>query len=514
MIKFECILLKKLLTSSEFFSRVYPIIKPKYFKDYGLEQVFKLASQYYTQYHEAPTEMTVATLIKDTVNLEVRQEIAKSLSTIHHEVTDVPETNFMIDETIKFVKDSIYYEALTIGAEGLSQKSDELKTKAQQLFDEMSKVTIDDNIGLAFSDIETMIQYYQERNIGILSQHSSLNKRLGTGFLPGTLSVIMAAQSVGKSLMMCDLISGMLLKGKNVLLVSLEMSDKEMMKRIHANVLGIDVNTFTDISKTDTEIQNLTRKATTKEEIVSAYNRVKDSVGKFYVKDYGAGTFSALMLENLVDKFRSQKDVVFDCIFVDYLGIMKSNLVSPNVGLYSYIKSIGEELRATAKKLQVPIISASQLNRTAINKTENVDNSAIADSIGTAATIDFGLMLLQNEDLKAQSEIVCKVTKNRFNGMTDSWIMGIDYPHMRFTELLEPGDPNTPFQTQNNVVSGLNKDFGIITPEKQSKAEQFAESEVRKVNAEVAETLKNDSTKNESEGSDYSEDIMKALGLN
>ena len=53
-----------------------------------------------------------------------------------------------------------------------------------------------------------MIWYFSERNIGILTEHAEFNKRLGTGFLPGTLSVICAAQGVGKSLLMCDLISG------------------------------------------------------------------------------------------------------------------------------------------------------------------------------------------------------------------------------------------------------------------------------------------------------------------
>lgn len=74
----------------------------------------------------------------------------------------------------------------------------------------------------------------------------------------------------------------------------------------------------------------------------------------------------------------------------------------------------------------------------AINKTDGVDNSAIADSIGSAATADFMLMILSNEEMKEKCEAVIKITKNRYTGRTDTFMMGVDYDHMRFTELLQP----------------------------------------------------------------------------
>lgn len=75
------------------------------------------------------------------------------------------------------------------------------------------------------------------------------------------------------------------------------------------------------------------------------------------------------------------------------------------------------------------------IHNCATNKVDDVDNSAISDSLGTAMTADFLLFLLQNEEMKAKSEIVCKITKNRFNGKTDIWVMGIDYPKMRFFDI-------------------------------------------------------------------------------
>ena len=500
---FENILLKKLLNDSEFFCKVYPILKAKYFKEIGTSKIFELMSKYFGEYHNAPNETVIASMIKDTQNLETRKEIAKSLMAIHKDTEIAQDSKFMVDETIKFVKDAIYLEALTIGSEGLMKKSDTLKLKAQSLFDEMTKVSIDDDLGLSFKDIDYMINYYQTRNVGLLTEHKDLNKRLGTGFLPGTLSIILAGQSVGKSLLMCDLISGMILKGKNVLLVSLEMAQPEMMRRIHANTMNINVNAFSDISKTDDELKQIERPTITKDEILNAYNLVSKNAGEFWVKEYPSGSFSALMLEDLVQRFKTRLNITFDCIFVDYLGIMKSDRVSPSVGLYSYIKSIGEELRASAVRLKVPVISASQLNRGATNKTE-ADNSAIADSLGTAMTADFMLFLLQNEEMKKNSEIVCKVTKNRFNGRTDTWEMSIDYPHMRFNDMLEQSSGEAVFKQAENEKKGLDKDFGIVTVSKHEKAKTFAETEVKNIHSEAAKVI--------SKKSD-DDDILKQLDL-
>ena len=100
----------------------------------------------------------------------------------------------------------------------------------------------------------------------------------------------------------------------------------------------------------------------------------------------------------------------------------------------------------------------------AINKIDEVDNSAIADSIGTAATADMILMCLQSEEMKEKCEMVIKITKNRYTGRTDTFMMGVDYEHMRFTDLVQP------FKTASDY----------------NKADSFAKSVVKEHEAQVA----------------------------
>jgi hypothetical protein len=260
------------------------------------------------------------------------------------------------------------------------------------------------------------------------------------------------------------------------------------MKRVHANAMDLPINSLLDLNKTDGELAKLDRPAVTKEMSLSAYNSMKTSgtCGKFFVKDYPSGSFSPLMLEALVESYRIEKNVEFDIVFVDYLGIMKSDLLSPSAGLYSYIKSIAEETRASAKKLDVPIVSASQLNRSATNNIDEADNSNVSDSMGTVMTADFLMFLLQNEEMKERKEIVCKITKNRFAGKTDTWLMNIDYDHMRFNDMLIQGQVDLNIEATLGLdtpvpKASISDDFGVITSTKQKAAEDFANSEVKAI---------------------------------
>ncbi len=497
MNEFEPILLKKLTHSGEFFGKVMPILKKKYFVDIGNQELFGLIRDYYGEYHNIPTLTELVAKVKNVSNAEIRAEIIKSLQTINT-TDEVQNIEFLCDETLTWVKDAMYMEALQIGSDGLMKKDDNLKLKAQKIMDERAKISIDTDLGLDFDDIDEMIKYYSERMMGIRTQHKELNKRLGPGFLPGTLSIILAASGVGKSLMMTDLISGMIKDNKNILLISLEMADKEIMKRVHANAMDLPINSLLDLNKTEGELAKLDRPHVTKEMILSAYQKMKTSgsCGKFFVKDYPSGSFTPLMLEALVESFRIEKNIKFDAVFVDYIGIMKSDLLSPSAGLYSYIKSIAEETRASAKKMDVPIISASQLNRSATNNIDEADNSNVSDSMGTVMTADFLMFLLQNEEMKERKEIVCKVTKNRFAGRTDTWLMNIDYEHMRFSDMLIQGQVDLNIEATLGLDTPVPKasiqdDFGVITSTKQKAAEDFANSEVKAIVREDVQKIMN-----------------------
>lgn len=524
MSEFENILLKKLTHNGEFFGKVMPILDSKHFTGIGNKELFKLIKAHYQEYSSIPELVELVAQVKNVPNETVRAEIVKTLQAVSA-TPEAPNVEFLCNETVKFIKDSLYLEALMIGSEGLQERNDEKKLKAQQILEERAKISIDSDLGLDFDDIDTMIEYYSTKQTGIRTQHKELNKRLGPGFIPGTLSLLLAASGVGKSLMMTDIISGVIKKNKNVLLISLEMADKEIMKRVHANAMDLPINSLIDLSRTEGELAKIRkgsdreppREIVTKEQVITAYNKMKmdGNTGKLFIKDYPSGSFSGLMLEQLIESYKIEKNIVFDIVFVDYVGIMKSDRVSPNAGLYSYIKSIAEEVRAVAQKMLIPIISASQLNRGAIGNTD-ADNSAVSDSIGSVMTADFMLFLLQDEEMKERGEMILKCTKNRFNGRTDTWMMSVDYTRMRFEDMLVQGE--TTLESISDILmpttDSLSDDFGIVTAKKQADAEAFAKNEVQAIISEDITKIKAADKKLEKDpfASDL-EDIFKELNI-
>jgi len=156
------------------------------------------------------------------------------------------------------------------------------------------------------------------------------------------------------------------------------------------------------------------------------------------------------------------------------------------------------------------------VHNSAVNNTDDADNSNISDSIGTAMTADFMLFLLQDEEMKEKHEIVCKVTKNRFTGKTDTWMMNIDYEHMQFAEMKISDHDSTNASDIINIDdvtgtknNGLMEDYGIITAEKQKHAEQFAKQEITDIYIDDVNKIK----ETPDAFTEDLQDVYKSLGL-
>lgn len=415
-LNFDNHILKNLLENSNYFSNVYPHLDKKYFKSLGTKEIYSIIKTQYENSGRIPSLTEVVISVKNIPNPEVKKQIASSLVELSKIQSSSDE--FMISETVKYIKDSIFTEGLMIGADGISRNSEDLKTTAWAMMEEAVKFSINSDHGLDFENIESRIEYYGQKLSGLFTGHKDIDERLLTGFLPKTLSIIAAPQGIGKSLMLADFTSSFLKQGKNILFVSMEMSDYETMKRIDANVLDIPIYQLRSAGN-----------SFIKEKFSSLTN-----LGKLYTKEFSPGCFSATMLENEIKIYKNELGIEFDVIMLDYLGLMKSDRLKSMESSYNYIKSISEEVRAVAVKFNLPIITAAQLNRSSQQNLE-AGNESMSESMGIVMTADFIMMLLQTDEYKRLKKMRCKITKNRFSGITDIFELGIDYDYMRFVDL-------------------------------------------------------------------------------
>ena len=266
-----------------------------------------------------------------------------------------------------------------------------------------------------------------------------------------TLNVFLSVSGGGKSAMLVSVGANMLLKGKNILYITLEMSEKEIAKRFDANILAIDSR----------ELRN-----TNKEEIEGKFNQVKDKLGKLYIKEYPAGGFNTLQLKSLVEDIHNTKGVEFDIIIVDYLGLMSSYRTNlSKVGSYGLYKSVAEELHGLSKtciardRIGIPILTAGQINRGGYNNLE-VGMDSISERLGIAMTADNIIGILQTDALRERKEVVLKFMKNRNSGILRDIVLKVDFSQMRFYDFEEDRTNTEDVLGDTRERVAVEEDFG------------------------------------------------------
>jgi replicative DNA helicase len=229
---------------------------------------------------------------------------------------------------------------------------------------------------------------------------------------------------------MCHFASSVLLQGKNVLYITLEMAEERIAERIDANLLNVSVQQLQDLPKQmyESKIIKLAQK----------------TVGKLIIKEYPTASAHAGHFKALLSELSLKKGFSPDIIFIDYLNICGSSRYKGSiVNSYTYVKAIAEELRGLAVEFNVPIFSATQTTRSGYSSTD-VDLTDTSESFGLPATADLMFALISTEELEQINQILVKQLKNRYNDptMNKRFIVGIDRSKMRLYDVDQSAQDN------------------------------------------------------------------------
>jgi hypothetical protein len=229
---------------------------------------------------------------------------------------------------------------------------------------------------------------------------------------------------VGKSLFMCHVASSALLQGRNVLYITLEMSEERIAERIDANLLNVPIQQLVDLPR-----------STFQNKVTSLSKKTQ---GTLIIKEYPTASAHSGHFKALLNELALKKSFRPDIIFIDYLNICASSRHKANgsVNSYSYIKSIAEELRGLAVEFNVPIVSATQTTRSGFGSSDP-ELTDTSESFGLPATADLMFALISTEELEGLGQIMVKQLKNRYSS-TDIYkrfVLGIDRAKMRLYDV-------------------------------------------------------------------------------
>ncbi len=151
--------------------------------------------------------------------------------------------------------------------------------------------------------------------------------------------------------------------------------------------------------------------------------------GRVLIKEFPPSTLTPIQLGAFLKKLQTQ-GVKFDAIVLDYINLLHSPIGNNS---YERIKHVTEQVRALSYMFNVPVISATQLNRTGYN-VSNPGVETVGESIGMAATADAMMSIWQEEEDRELNIIRMGMMKNRFGPNTGFTQLMINYPTLTITE--------------------------------------------------------------------------------
>ena len=423
----EQLVLAGLIHNEPYTRKVLPYVKNEYFETSIGRTAFSICSGYFAEYGECPTKQALLVRLEqhEGATDDEFREIGETFDLLLNS-SEVGNLEFLVDTTEKWCQERAVYLALLESIaihDGQNQDKDSGSIPA--ILSDALAVSFDPHVGHDYlNDYNERYDFYHLTEERISFGLEYLDKITKGGIPNKTLNVALAGTGVGKSLFMCSMASSVLLQGKNVLYITLEMAEERIAERIDANLLNVNIQDIEDVPRQifETKVTDIQ----------------KQTQGQLYIKEYPTASAHAGHFDALLKELQLKKSFVPDIVYIDYLNICTSQRyrAGSNVNSYTVVKAIAEELRGLAVKHNVPIVSATQTTRSGFSSTD-VSLTDTSESFGLPATADLMFALISNEELESMGQILVKQLKNRYNdlAMHRKFVVGIDRAKMRLYDV-------------------------------------------------------------------------------
>jgi len=425
---FENVLIYKSLTDGTYLASIADFVKPDYFKKKSIASIFSIIRDFSEKRNKLPT----TTEIKSHLVTDEQRESFKELVTSFNDIDKNLDKDELYDNTEQFLKEKAVYHTMLNVAEDVSNGKVDTSVVLDK-FEKSCNINLVTDLGLnLYNDIDVLIDDINSVERHIPSQWEWLDESLGGGFLEAgkSLYVFAGETNIGKSIFLGNVAHNIAKQGKNVLLVTLEMSELLYARRICTNVTKIPMK----------ELASNTP---------SIKQAIKDEAGKIFIKEFPPSTITPSQLKGFIKKFQEQ-GIKLDAIVLDYLNLMHSTMGNNS---YERIKHVTEQVRAMSYLFECPIISATQLNRAGFD-TDNPDLATISESIGLAATSDVIVSIYQNEEDRELGIIRLGMMKNRYGPRGNTQAMRINYSTLTIEEADDIDFEDDSMETLN-ALAGL-----------------------------------------------------------
>lgn len=285
----------------------------------------------------------------------------------------------------------------------------EIAQKLKGMFGNVLLVDDDDqDLGADFDDPESHKQLISKNCIP--TGWSCIDSILGGGWSKSTLNVIMGETNVGKSMWLHNIATNAANNGANVLVITLEMATRKVMKRLGSMRLKINSDEYDEKSKDPIfmkqRLNNLKSQS-------SVGNLFDSQPGKIFVKKYNTSDCTVTDIDNYIKKFEEVKRLKVGMVIIDYINIMsiEKGFEITNM-LYLKGKHLAEGLRRIGDKYECAVITATQTDK-AVWGASDIKLGDIPESKAIADTADSVWGIIRNPEMKRNNIYRLKILKLR-----------------------------------------------------------------------------------------------------
>ena len=384
-----------LMKNQTFLEQIHDILDEKHYDSDALKWLVKECKKYYDEYRKCITLDVFKVKTKEVENDILKVAIVENLKEVFKHI-ESPDLEFVQDKALDFFKNQTLKNAILESVEIMESKGDYDIIK--RLVDDALNAGTERNIGHEY--IEHIEDRYSETARETVSTGWDVIDELTQGGLGGgELGVIVAPAGVGKTWVLAAIGANAMKKGKHIVHYSLELNESYVGLRYDS--------IFTGIANQNLKFH--------KEDVQSEMDKLK---GDLVIKYYPTKTASVNTLSAHLKRITTLGTQV-DMVVVDYADILKDTGTAREVR--HALGNIYEDLRGLAGEFQIPIWTASQANRSALDE-DVIEATKVSESYQKIMTADFVMSLSRKVEDKIGNTGRFHVIKNRFGPD------GITYP--------------------------------------------------------------------------------------
>ena len=389
---FQVKVISALLTDKAFTQQVSDILLPEFFESEANQWIVETIIKYFYEYKTSPTLDVFKIKVQDVSGDVLKSSIIEMLKDAFRYL-ESEDLDFIKEETLDFCKNQCIKRAILESVDLLNKGQYE---SIKATIDQAMKAGADKEVGHEYND-SVQARYQDNIRSTIATPWPVINDLSDGGFGKGELVVFVAPAGIGKSWGLINVGSHAVKQGLNVVHYTLELNEGYVGQRYDAVLTGI-------------ANQNLKYNL---EDVEAAVSKLK---GNLVIKYYPTKTASCSTLRAHIEKMIliGKKP---DLVIVDYADLLRGSVSKRE--MRHELESIYEDLRGIAGEYEVPLYTASQANRSAL-EMDVIEADKISESYSKIMIADFVLSLSRKVTDKIAGTGRWHIIKNRFgpDGLT------------------------------------------------------------------------------------------------